>query len=108
MFDLAHGLNLFENLDTARVIQCLGFHLDRSGHRISRAEAEQRMFAKLAKPKLTDDVRPLLPAAEAEKLTSETTQTAFRLVFTELIAQLPGAPWARTTEMIERLNIGIS
>ena len=33
-----------------RAVQGLGFHLDRSGRRIGRAEAERRMFAKLRKP----------------------------------------------------------
>ena len=107
LFDLAHGLNVFENLDTSRVVQGLGFHLDRSGQRIGRAEAERRMFAKLRKPAFMSDVRPLLPVAEAAKLTDEAIDAAFMLVFSELIARLPGEPWSRTPEMADRFGIGV-
>ena len=108
LFDLAHGLNVFQNLDTSRVVQGLGFHLDRSGQRTGRAEAERRMFTKLRKPAFMGDVRPLLPAAEAANLTDEAIDAAFTLVFGELIARLPGAPWSRTPEMADRFGIEVA
>ena len=91
-----------------RAVQGLGFHLDRSGRRIGRAEAERRMFAKLRKPAFMADVRPLLPAAEAATLTGEAIDAAFTLVFGELIARLPGAPWSRTPEMADRFGIAVA
>ena len=53
------------------------------------------------------DVRPLLPAAEATKLTDEAIGAAFTLVFGELVARLPGAPWSRTPEMADRFGIEV-
>ena len=105
LFDLAHALRTFEDLDVSRVVRCLGFHLDRSGLTIRRAEAEQRMFAKLRRPTFMRDIRPLLSVAEAQRLTDETIRTGFASVFTTLIARLPGEPWARTAEMTERFAI---
>ena len=59
------------------------------------------MFAKLANPRFLLDLRPLLPAAQAETLTKETTADSFRHVFTMLIDRLPGEPWAGTQAMKE-------
>ena len=105
LFDLAHALRTFEDLDVSRVVRCLRFHLDRSVLVIRRAEAEQRMFAKLRRPTFMRDVRPLLSVAEAQRLTDETIRTAFASVFNTLIARLPGESWARTAEMTERFGI---
>ena len=48
-----------------------GRYLDLSGQAISRAQAQERMFAKLANPRFLLDLRPLLPAAQAEALSEE-------------------------------------
>ena len=108
LFDLAQGLALFEALDPMHVVKCLVFHLDQSGHRIARADAERRMFAKLGKPGLMEDVKPLLPAREAMQLTAVAARTAFTEVFTKLIVRIPGPPWARTPEMVERFGLELS
>jgi hypothetical protein len=65
------------------------------------------MFAKLVNPGFLADVRPLLTAAEAERLTDEAMRAAFADVFTQLIAGLPGEPWARTAEMAERFGVDL-
>ena len=96
-----------EDNAVARVVRCLIFHLERSGLRITRAEAERRMFAKLRKPGLMQDVRALLPARQAARLTATAARAAFTSVFSRLIAQLPGAPWNRTPEMAERFGIEV-
>lgn len=103
LYDLAHGLSVFEHLDVDHVVELLGRYL--SGGSISRAQAEERMFAKLARPRLWLDVRPLLPAARADDLTAGTTAAMFRRVFADLIVRLPGEPWAHTPKMKARLNI---
>ena len=103
--DLAHALEVFENLDISRMVEMYGRYLDLSGQTISRAQAQERMFAKLANPRLLLDVRPLLPAAQAEALTEESTADWFRRVFTTLVDRLPGEPWVRTTAMKERFGI---
>ena len=105
LYDLAHALEVFENLDVSRMVEMFGRYLDLSGQTISRAQAQERMFAKLANPRLLLDVRPLLPAAEAEALTEEATADWFRRVFTTLVDRLPGEPWGRTQAIKERFGI---
>ena len=105
LYDLAHALEVSENLDIPRMVEMFGRHLVLSGQTISRAQAQGRMFAKLANPRLLLDVRPLLPAAEAQALTEETTSVWFRSVFTMFVDRLPGEPWGRTPTMKERFGI---
>ena len=105
LFDLAHALEVFENLDISRLVEIFGRYLELSGQTISRAQAQERMFAKLANPRLLLDVRPLLPAAQAEALTEEATADWFRRVFTTLVDRLPGEPWGRVPVMKERFGI---
>jgi hypothetical protein len=76
--------------------------------RISRAEAEQRMFAKLNNPGFLADLRPLLAATQAAQLTDGAMKAAFVAfvkVFSRFIILLPGDQWARSEEMKERLEI---
>ena len=105
LLDLAHGLEVFERLDLDRVVELFGRYLELSGASISRAQAEERMFAKLAHRRLWQDVRPLLPAARAEAMTEGARAELFRRVFTDLVERVPGAPWARTTAMKARFGI---
>lgn len=105
LYDLAHGLELFEALQVDRIVEIFGRYLDLSGQAISRAQAQERMFAKLANPRFLLDIRPLLPAAQAGALTDESMADAFRRVFTALVERLPGEPWARTPAMKERFRI---
>lgn len=105
LYDLAHALEVFDNLDIARMVGMFGRYLDLSGQAISRAQVQERMFAKLANPRFLLDLRSLLPAAQAVALTDEATADSFRHVFTMLIDRLPGEPWGRTQAMKERLGI---
>jgi len=105
LYDLAHALAVFKGLNTRRVVECLGLYLQKTGLRISRAEAEERMFAKLRKPGLLTDLRPLLSTAEGKGLTEQTTKDMFAMVFYKLIVLLPGEPWAKTEDVKGRLGI---
>ena len=105
LYDLAHALEIFEDLDVGRIVGMFGRYLGLSGQAISRAQAQERMFAKQANPRFLLDMRPLLPAAQAEALTEESTTASFRRVFTILVDQLPGEPWGRTAAMKERFGI---
>ena len=105
LYDLAHALAVFEGLGIDRVVEVFGQYLALSGQAISRAQAQDRMFAKLANPRFLLDVRPLLPAARAEALTEESTEEAFRLVFMNLVDRLPGEPWGRMAAMKQRFGI---
>ena len=105
LLDLAHGLEVFECLDLDRVVELFRRYLELSGGSISRAQAQERMFAKLAQGRLWQDVRPLLPAARAEAMTESAQAESFQRVFVNLVERLPGANWARTTAMKARFGI---
>jgi predicted nucleotidyltransferase component of viral defense system len=105
LFDLAHALEVFDGLDTGRVVACFGQYLDRSQVQITRAMAEQRVFAKLNNPGFLPDMRPLLAAAEAQRLTADAIHAAFTRVFHRFVALLPGDPWVHTEEMKQRFAI---
>ena len=107
LFDLAHALDVFAGLNAARVVECLGLYLKHAELRVSRAEAENRMFAKLANPAFLTDMRPLLPADQAEKLNEASTKTAFAKVFSNFIVRLPGEPWAKSEAMKQRFELQV-
>lgn len=105
LFDLAHALDEFKGLDTPRLVACFGAYLEQSGQALTRAQAQERMFAKLANPRFLTDMRPLLPAAQSDLLTDNSTKVAFRKVFTQIIDLIPGDPWVRLAEMNERFGL---
>jgi predicted nucleotidyltransferase component of viral defense system len=107
LFDLSHALDVFDGLDKNRVVECLGQYLRTSQTPISRAEAEQRMFAKLNNLGFLTDLRPLLAAEQAARLTDDTVKQAFTKIFSSLIALIPGERWARTDEMAKRFGISL-
>jgi predicted nucleotidyltransferase component of viral defense system len=107
LYDLAHALKLFDGLDPQRITRIFNRYLALQQQSISRAQAEERMFAKLASPGFIADVRPLLSAAQADALTNETTKADFAAVFRRIITTLPGAPWARTPEMAARFRVDV-
>ena len=105
LFDLAHGQNVFAGLDAQRVVDHLQRYLQQTEQRVSRAQAEERMFAKLRTASLLRDVRPLLPAGEALALTDAAVTEAFTRVFTVFVQRMPGEQWARTPEMVARYGL---
>jgi hypothetical protein len=107
LFDLSHALDVFDGLDKNRIIECFGHYLQMSQTPISRVGAEQRMFAKLNDPGFLTDLRPLLAAEEAARLTDDSVKQAFTKIFSSLIALIPGEKWARTDEMAKRFGISI-
>ena len=72
----------------------LSEYIEHGGTPISRAQAEERIFAKLAPPSFTADIRPLLSPDRAELLTADTIRRAFEAVFMRLISIMPGGSWA--------------
>ncbi len=105
LFDVAHGLFVLDQLNSVRVVKLFKRYLERQEQTVSRAQAEERMFAILGNPGLLADIRPLLEPGEARRLTEEWVHGAFTEVFTKLIRRLPGEPWARTDEMSERFGL---
>lgn len=59
LFDLAHGLSVFEGLDTGRVVTLFARYLEAQRKTLSRAQAEECMLAKLVNPGFLADIRPL-------------------------------------------------
>jgi hypothetical protein len=105
LYDLSHALSVSKGLNVKRTIEIFRRYLDLSNQTIPRAEAQKRMFAKLAKPRFLLDMRPLLSADQAEAMDEALTAESFRQVFTTFIDQLPGEAWARTSEMKEKFGI---
>jgi predicted nucleotidyltransferase component of viral defense system len=95
VLDLAHAKAVFDDLNVPRVVACLGQYLDASGDAISRAQAEERMFAKFESPDFLADVRPLLTASEAENFDDDAARAAFGAAFLTFIKAIAGKPWAR-------------
>ncbi|WP_338025936.1 nucleotidyl transferase AbiEii/AbiGii toxin family protein [Bradyrhizobium quebecense] len=102
LVDLAKAIELFDGLDPARVVDVFGKYLKASGQSISRAEAEERMWAKLEDPSFLADVRPLLAADDAEDFDADAERAAFVTVFTEFVKRIPGHAWAETPAMAEK------
>lgn len=105
LFDLARALQIFEGLDTARVVEIFQRYLALQELNITRAQAEQRMLSKLAHAGFLADIRPLLSAEDADALTEESMNASFMSVFDGLIGQIPGHAWARTDDMKERFGL---
>lgn len=71
-----------------RVVDCFRRYLDHGGHKISRAEIEANLAAKLSEPEIAADLRPLLTASVAWD-----AGKAARYVLDNLLPHLPGEPW---------------
>lgn len=77
-------------LDDGRVIECFERYLEEGGHRISRAEFEANMAAKLQDRAFLEDIAPLLPTGAHYDVAS-----AAALLHERLVARLRGEPWKR-------------
>ena len=105
LFDVAHGLDVFENINPDRVVELFRLYADQSEERISRAQAQQRMFAKMAKPRFIEDLSALLPASDAESLTNKEISHALLRVSRDLVERFPGDPWAKLEKNKEKYGI---
>lgn len=105
LYDLSHALDVFDDLDVARMIVVFREYLALSGQAISRARAQERMFGKLANPRFLTDMRPLLAADQAVFLDDAATKQAFEKVFIGVIDQIPGEAWLRCAEMTKRFGV---
>lgn len=105
LVDLSHALDVFPDLDTQRTIDLMGRYLELSETPITRPQAEQRMFAKLARGNFLADVVPLLTAEEAAKFDAAAGKRAFANVFSRLIQLIPGKPWASASKMIDEYEL---
>ena len=104
LFDLAHALEVFDELDVGRIIEFFISCTEKSGVSISRAEAERRMFAKTDDPDLLNDIIRMVPESYVQRLTDETLRSAFLKVFHGFIEKIPGNPWKKTEKRMEILT----
>lgn len=74
--------------DPERVVSCFVRYLHEGGLRVSRAEFEANLAAKLADRMFTRDIEPLLAPRAAWDI-----EDAARYARDELLARLPGDPW---------------
>jgi predicted nucleotidyltransferase component of viral defense system len=100
LFDLGEGLRQLE-LDPGKIVACCEHYLALEGNPVSRAEAEQRMLAKLNRS-LTEDIDPLLPAGV--RYSDGDALESFGRVWTQLIARMRGEPWKLTGKTIAQLR----
>lgn len=105
LYDAAMVLEQFENLDIDRTVDIFGRYLAQSGQNISRAEAQQRMFAKLDEPQLLLDIQNLLPVAKQNSWDESAMTESVRQVLAKVIDRFPGDPWAETPAMMEKHGI---
>ena len=74
--------------DSERVVSCFVRYVEASGHRISRAEFEANLAAKLADGTFLRDIAPLLATRAVWNV-----EDAVRYARDELLVRLPGEPW---------------
>ena len=100
LFDLNEGLRQLP-LAPEKVIASFEHYLVHEGKQITRANAEERMLAKLTRS-LTDDIAPLLSADIVYR--DAEAQEAFERVWFRLIVRLSGEAWHRSEPVIEELR----
>jgi predicted nucleotidyltransferase component of viral defense system len=86
-------------VDGDRVVECFRRYVDHAGHRVSRAEFEANLAAKLSDPRFLEDVAPLLASGSPWDV-----EDAARYARAELLVRLPGDAWrgeAQETEQEE-------
>lgn len=93
VFDLGTALERLPDLDRDLVVRCFRTYMDAGGTPVSRAEFEQNLAAKRIDPAFLRDVTPLLALGSADWSGAE----ALDRVLDELVARIPGEPWAGAT-----------
>ena len=87
LFDLASALET-EAVDPSRIIEAFSAYMDHGGHRVTRAQFEQNLAAKMGDRQFTADIGPYLADGAAWDL-----DAAAQSVLKGLIELLPGDPW---------------
>lgn len=105
LLDLSHALEVLPKLNTQSTADMMGRYLAANDMSISRAQAEERMFRKLAMPEFLADVRPLLTAEERQRFDAAAETKAFTSVFANFVRKIPGKPWANTPTMLENFGL---
>ncbi len=90
LFDLATTLARDPTTNPGQIARCFGAYMAAAGQRVSRAEFEENLAAKLDDPAFTGDIGPLLaPGIEAAYDVADAGAHVGRA----LVSLLPGEPW---------------
>jgi len=87
LFDLATALKM-SDVNRGRVVEAFSEYLSHAGQRVTRAQFEQNLAAKLEDPEFVADIGPLLSGGFKWDI-----EEAAPIVLEELITRLPGEPW---------------
>ena len=87
LFDLARALES-PQVNPARVVEAFSAYMDHGGDRVTRAQFEQNLDAKLRDPQFLADVGPLVAAGHDWDASAAAASVSARLV-----ERLPGEPW---------------
>lgn len=90
LFDLHVCAKQFPELNMDHVIDCFHSYLRQEGNRVSRAEFEANMHAKILDPIFSQDIIPLLPAKVSS---AYDVQSAHDLLQQKFLSLLPGDAW---------------
>lgn len=104
LFDISHALSSLDSVNPPKIARLFERYMEGETP-ITRANAEQRMFQKLANRDLLSDIKPLVRSDHIESFSEQALNDSFVLVFDRLISQISGDPWAKTEAMRERFNI---
>jgi predicted nucleotidyltransferase component of viral defense system len=87
LFDLAMALKK-SSVDADRIVAAFSEYMRREGHRVTRAQFEQNMAAKLRAPQFIADISPLLAGGSSWDVQADAEEVSSRL-----IQLLPGDSW---------------
>lgn len=91
LFDLWKALTT-TSANVQSVVHCFLQYMEREGHRVSRAEFEKNLLAKLKVATFSEDVGPLLIAGVVFDL-----PMASEYLMNQLLPLIPGEPWQGKT-----------
>ena len=89
LFDLAVALKN-ASVTADRIVAAFSAYMDQQGHRVTRAQFEQNIAAKLRAPQFVADLTPLLAAGVSWDMQKDAEAVS------RLIELLPGDPWKGT------------
>ena len=101
LYDLDHALNVFEDLNTDRIIDLFQKYLDRAELSISRAEAQARRSQRFNETPLLQDIHSLLPVEKSKELTRSNIERSFWNVFENLVCKIPGQDWSELDDFVK-------
>lgn len=89
LFDLATALKNSQNVTPTRIVEAFLTYMEHEDHKITRAEFEENLAAKMEDPEFLADISPLLATGYDWQPQPEAAAVS------RLIEMLPGEPWKR-------------